>query len=200
MKDRDGRAVSVYALNFGLCARHSIVFGRPASRREHRVYFVERVFGYSTIIKKYIARNQEIKCSECGSEHEIERLEALKFFGMLCPVCKRGTCVVTNLSKKYEAVLRGIQPELLLPPTELGILETIYTEGDGLADKNIAGELDCSYQLVGKRGKIMEERGLLDRDKIKGRRTFNLTAKARDDDFDNNFDRRLSIPEPDVFS
>jgi hypothetical protein len=43
MKDRDGRKVSVFALNFGLCEKHSIEFGRPAGKREYRLYFVERI-------------------------------------------------------------------------------------------------------------------------------------------------------------
>ncbi len=43
----------------------------------------------------------------------------------------------------------------------------------------IAGELDCSYQLVGKRGKFLDERGLVERTKnAEGRRIFSITEKA----------------------
>ena len=42
MKDRDGREVSVYALNYGLCQQQAISFGRPREKREQRLYFVEK--------------------------------------------------------------------------------------------------------------------------------------------------------------
>jgi len=44
---------------------------------------------------------------------------------------------------------------------------------------DIAADLDCSYQLVGKRGKILAERGLVDRNENEqGRRQFELTQAA----------------------
>jgi hypothetical protein len=35
---------------------------------------------------------------------------------------------VTNLSRKYQTLLEAVAPELLLPTTELGILQTLETE------------------------------------------------------------------------
>ena len=40
MTDRDGRKVTVFALNYGLCQRETIQFGRPSGRREDRTYFM----------------------------------------------------------------------------------------------------------------------------------------------------------------
>ena len=123
--------------------------------------------------------NQEIRCDSCDSTIPLERLEALKFYGMVCPVCKSGTCKVINLSKKYEAVLAGISPELLLPYTELGILQTLKTEQRSMNASEIAAELDSSYQLVGKRGKMLAQRGLVERDENEqGRRIFHITPLA----------------------
>jgi hypothetical protein len=82
---------------------------------------------------------------------------------MSCQHCGTGHCKVTNLSKKYEVILIDINPELLLPPSELGILETLFNEKRDLVAAEIAAHLDCSYQLVGKRGKITEVKGLVDR-------------------------------------
>lgn len=195
MKDRDGRSVSVYALNYGLCSRYSIEFGRPEGHREFRLYFVERIFDYTPIITDYLKRNQEIKCSNCDAIYGIDQLESLKLYDMLCPRCKKGTCSVTNLSKKYEKVLENINEELLLPATELGILETLFIENRDLAAAEIAGELDCSYQLVGKRGKIMEERGLVDRKMEQQRRKFKITRQAVETYFAANESRRLDLPD-----
>jgi DNA-binding MarR family transcriptional regulator len=197
MKDRDGRKVSVFALNFGLCEKHSIEFGRPAGQREHRLYFVERIFDYTSIIKQYLEQNQEIKCEDCGMVFGLDKLESLKLYGMSCPSCRTGTCVVTNLSRRYETILQGIQTELLLPATELGILETLFNENRELAAAEIAADLDCSYQLVGKRGKIMEEKGLVDRLMERNRRKFRITEIARGEYFRDNESRSLDLPSDD---
>jgi hypothetical protein len=44
MSDRGGRKVVVYALNYGLCQKYTIEFGRPTGQREFRLYFIERIF------------------------------------------------------------------------------------------------------------------------------------------------------------
>ena len=192
MKDKDGRSVSLFALNYGLCGKHQISFGRPEGKREYRYYYAERVFDDTSILRKFLQVNQEIKCESCEDIFDIEMLPSIQLFDMMCPSCKKGACAVTNLSKKYEAMLGRIQPELLLPETELGILETLFIE-NGIGASEIAGELDCSYQLVGKRGKIMEDRGLVNRKMVNSRRRFSLTPQAVRDYFDENEDRQLSI-------
>ncbi|MGJ4933687.1 BRcat domain-containing protein [Bradyrhizobium sp. HKCCYLRH3083] len=195
MKDRDGRKVSVFALNFGLCEKHSIEFGRPVGLREFRLYFVERIFDSSHIIRSYLHANQEIKCPDCGAIFGLDKLDSLKLYRMRCPECGTGTCKVTNLSKKYETILREVNPELLLPTTELGILETLYGERRDLMAAEIAEDLDCSYQLVGKRGKIMEQKGLVSRLMEQKRRKFRLTELAMKEYFDGNESRKLDVGE-----
>jgi hypothetical protein len=195
MKDRDGRNVSIYALNYGLCNRHSIEFGRPEGKREFRLYFVERIFDFSSIIRRYLNENQEIKCASCGSVFGIDKLDSLKLYKMACPECRTGTCQVTNLSKKYAQMLQDISDELLLPESELGILETLYVGKRDLTAADIAEDLDCSYQLVGKRGKIMEERGLVSRKMDRNRRRFQITKRALENYFAGNDARRLHVGE-----
>jgi hypothetical protein len=179
MSDRDGRKVTIYSLNYGLCQRYTIEFGRPTGEREFRLYFVERIFDYTPIVQAYIAENQEIVCESCGALIPFEKLEALKLYGMRCPECGVGTCRVSNISRKYEKELEQVNAELLLPPTELGILQTLHTENKPLRATTIAGELDCSYQLVGKRGKNLFERGLVERaENEQGKRIFEITDEA----------------------
>jgi thiol-disulfide isomerase/thioredoxin len=194
MKDRDGHKVSVYALNFGLCQKYSIAFGRPSGQREHRLYFVERVFDYTPIVRKFLEQNQEIKCDSCQTIYGVDKLDGLMMYDMLCPSCKKGTCVVVNLSKKYESVIRAVDPNLLLPATELGILETLYTEDRQMVASEIAGELDCSYQLIGKRGRNLADRGLVQRDRNDAnRRVFEISEAAKTDYFDGNSERDLDV-------
>ncbi|MGN7798139.1 hypothetical protein [Leifsonia sp. 22587] len=179
MSNRDGKRVTVYALNYGLCEKYSIAFGRPTETREQRLYFVERVFDYTPLLQDFVASNQEIVCDSCSSVFESEDLEALKRFGMLCPNCRVGVCRVTNISKKYESLIRSVNEEQLLPPTELGILQTLNSEPKPLYASEIAGELDVSYQMVGKRAKALDEQRLVDRQLVRGRREFQLSDAAR---------------------
>ena len=179
MKDRDGREVSVYALNYGLCQQQTITFGRPREKREHRLYFVERVFDYSPIIASYIKVNQEIVCDNCANRHDHEKLPAIEAFDMLCPTCKKGTCRIVNLSRKYEQLIKTVAAENLLPETELGILKTLHDERAKMFAKEIAGELDCSYQLVGSRGRNLAQRELVKRtENERGRRVFEISERA----------------------
>lgn len=194
MSDRDGRRVSVYALNYGLCEKYSIAFGRPNADRSQRLYFVERVFDYNSILQEYIARNQEISCGNCGATYGQVDLEALKKFHMLCPACRVGECRVSNISRKYADVLQSVREEELLPATELGILQTLGSQGDGLYASDIAGELDVSYQLVGKRAKRLDEMKLLDRvNGAGGRREYRLTNGAKTIYFEDGDDTGLSV-------
>lgn len=194
MSDRDGRKVAVYALNFGLCQKIAIAFGRPVEKREHRLYFVERVFDDTSLLRQFMQQNQEIRCNDCGKTFELDQLPGLKMFGMQCPDCKIGVCGITNLSKKYEALLNSVAPELLLPPTELGILQTLETEKRPMYAGEIASELDKSYQLVGRRGKTLAERGLVRRAlNEQSRRTFEITPLAQTSYFGLTADDALDV-------
>lgn len=196
MKDRDGHDVSVYALNYGLCQQEAISFGRPRGKREHRLYFVERIFDFTPIIISYIKVNQEIVCDHCGQRLGHEMLPAIQAFGMLCPTCKQGTCHLINLSRKYEQLIRSVANEHLLPGTELGILKTLHDERERMFAKEIAAELDCSYQLVGKRGRNLAERGLVSRsENERGRRVFEITKSADDVYFTENPDEAMDFGE-----
>jgi DNA-binding MarR family transcriptional regulator len=163
MSDRSGQKVSVFALNYGLCSKYDIRFGRPIGEREFRLYFVERFFDYTPLLLAYLSKNQEIVCEACTERYGYDQLDAIKLFGMLCPRCKRGVIRVTNLSQKYAAELHAVNRDLLLPATELGILQTLFSEQVPMRPAAIAGELDCSYQLIGRRGKGLAEKGLVKR-------------------------------------
>lgn len=196
MKDRDGREVSVYSLNYGLCQQQAINFGKPKEKREHRLYFVERVFDYTPIILSYIKVNQEIICDKCGTKHDHDKLPAIQAFDMLCIACKEGKCKVVNLSKKYEELINKISKESLLPRTELGILKTLHDERRVMFAKEIASELDCSYQLIGRRGKNLADKNLVGRDENnQGRRVFEIGQNAEEIYFSEGSDADFDFEE-----
>jgi len=71
------------------------------------------------------------------------------------PYLQEGDLRITNLSRKYEATLRAVSNDALLPQVELGIIHTLGTESEPQFAGTVAGELDCSYQLVlARRGRV----------------------------------------------
>ena len=200
MSDRDGRKVSVFALNYGLCQRHTIAFGRPVGEREFRLYFVERVFDYTPIMRAFLEHNQEITCNKCGTRQSFDKLDALRHYGMRCPVCPAGICVVVNLSRKYAPMLSKVHEELLLPKTELGILHALHSEAEPKRPAFVAAELDCSYQLVGKRAVRLEERGLVKRLRDEqDHRILEITDLARSSYFATTDAQELDVAEDKLF-
>lgn len=198
MSDRDGKKVIVYAMNYGLCQKYTLSFGRPGRERAYRLYFVERVFDYSPLLHKYMAKNQEIICKDCGFKYSIDDLDAIRWNKMKCRECSEGTCEVINLSKKYEGILRDVDKSLLLPAAELGILQTLHLGSEEMFAGEIASELDCSYQLVGRRGRYLHDRGLVVRGKNEsGRRVFAITDLAEESYFSENDEDGLSVETAD---
>ena len=193
MTDRAGRKVSVFALNFGLCSKYTIKFGRPTGEREFRLYFVERFFDFTPIVLAYFSKNQEIVCENCGYKYSFEHLDALSFYNMKCKECTNGKVVVQNLSKKYEQELRSVNDNMLLPQTELGILQTLHTENSPLRPNYIAAELDCSYQLVGKRARNLFEMGLIKRSTNQNQRIYEIEETAEEAYFSEDQKEELEI-------
>lgn len=191
--DRGAKRVSVYALNYGLCQKYQIGFGRPSERREDRLYFVERPFDYNAVLRAYVKQNQEIKCDKCGAEFDLETMPAIKMLKMRCPTCGSGTCQVVNLSKKYDDMLKAVNPELLLPETELGILQTLHNERRTMFASEIAGELDCSGQLVGRRARHLSERTLVERASQGQLYSYTITDEAEAAYFDQNAEAALDL-------
>jgi hypothetical protein len=193
--DRAGNRVSVYALNYGLCIKYQIGFGRPTERREDRLYFVDRQFDYNSILREYMNSNQEIKCESCHAEFDMAMLPALKMLNMKCPTCGKGQCRVVNLSKKYGDMLEAISPELLLPDAELGIMQVLFAEKETLVASQIAAELDCSGQLVGRRGKNLSERDLVEREHTGSVYRYTLTDQAKAAYFSDAEEDALSLSD-----
>lgn len=179
MSDRAGRKVTIFALNYGLCQKYGIRFGRPTDGPQFRRYLTAQIFDYTPILRAFLERNQEIKCRQCDRSYPLEDLKSLEFWGMHCKWCKTGTVGVVNLSLKYAPELRAVSRDLLLPPTELAILHTLHSESAPLSAAFVAGELDCSYQLVAKRAKRLAERGLVKRYRSKrGKRLLRIEPAA----------------------
>lgn len=184
MSGRDGGKQSVYCLNYGLCIRYSLRWGYPKGT-EHRKYLISRPFDFNNIIEDFLRTSKRIICinPECNRNFSFEQLQFLEFTNMKCPDCQNPVKVIAN-SETIEAELSRVDNAKLLPDVELGILYEIHKSDKPLKPKEIAEELDCSHQLIGRRAKKLDEaKGLISREGETGQRVYKLTERAKEDYF-----------------
>lgn len=117
---------------------------------------------------------------------------------MRCPKCRIGDCKVVNLSRKYGDLIESISPELLLPDTELGILQTLHSEDRTMVAAEIASELDCSGQLIGRRARNLSERSLITREQMGPVYKYELTPRAKEAYFSNPSADELDVGSIDT--
>ena len=130
--------VSVFTLNYGLCQKENIIVDEKSDRK----YRIERTFDFTNLIIDWANTSQIIKCGNCQSTFPMDKLEAIKSFGMLCQACHQKTCEVVTV-------------EVELPPNDkpqirerdFYILNTLKIE-DALTAKQIAAELDASVYSI----------------------------------------------------
>jgi DNA-binding MarR family transcriptional regulator len=96
-------------------------------------------------------------------------------------------------------MLNKVHEELLLPKTELGILHALHTESEPKRPAFVAAELDCSYQLVGKRAVRLEERGLVKRLRDEqDHRILEITDLAKSSYFSATDAQELDVPDDHI--
>lgn len=86
-----------------------------------------------------------------------------------------------------------VSGEILLDKTELGILVVLNSEGNELRPGEIAMELDCSHELVGRRAKTLAERHLLDRPYQGAQRVYSLKDLAKQAYFSKDGSEDLDV-------
>ena len=175
-KDQDANLNVFYYLNYGLCQKEDIYFGKGNDRK----YIIQRRFNYSDIIRNYIQIAKEIKCKGCGTSYPFEMLEQLKLFDMLCPNCKKNNCVITHIETELPSTDKTIE----LPEFDLKLLNALNIDEPQFASL-LAQELDCYYQKVTRRVIDLTNKELIKkekeiREKRYGKRSYYyLTEKAK---------------------
>ena len=97
---------------------------------------------------------------------------------MQCPEC-HNTVEIISTSDSIRKELDKVDQSVLLPKIEYSLLHEI-NKSNNARPKEIAQELDCSYQLVGwKAKKLAEDKQLLLRTGPKTRRVYKLTEDAK---------------------
>ena len=180
MSSRDGGKVSIYCLNYGLCQEKNLRWGKPEGSK-YRKYFIARPFDFNEIIDNFLKESKQIVCTNlnCQENYSMDKHEHFEFNNMKCPKCGEKVKVIP-ISDSIEEEIEKIDKSKLLPEINFGILYELNKKSDPLRAKEIAEELDCSYQLIGKRAKKLdEEKGLIKREKKNNTRYYQLTEKAK---------------------
>jgi len=158
-KDQDSRNVmSFYSLNYGLCVKENIHYGRGKDRK----YVIQRRFNYNFLIEKFLEQAKSIECNNqsCAASFKMEQLDFLKMYEMLCPKCKNGTCEIKNVEvdldeKPVEMLLLSVEYEIL---NSLRICPKQYPA-------ELAQEIDCTVQKIRRIIDKLVDKGLVKRDK-----------------------------------
>lgn len=187
MSDRDGKKVSVYALNYGLTLLENMRWGKP-SGSEYRTYFVARPFSFDGIFEKFLRESKHIICTNpsCKKSYPYDQLQYLEFNKMRCVECQNQV-IVKDFSDGIKAELDRIDKTKLLPAIELGLLHELNASNEKMYARDLSEELDISSHLIAKRAKKLdEEKGLVERDRSESLIKYSISKKAIKYYFEND--------------
>lgn len=157
MSDKDGVASSVYCINYGLSRKLNIPWGKP-SGTQYRKYFIERPFNFNSLIINFLNESKRIQCinPECGKEFSVDQLKFLEFNNFKCNICSNHVNI-QSISDSIIQKIESIDKHKLLPTPELKIIQELLKSEEPMYAREIAQEIDYSGQLVGWRGKKLDQ-------------------------------------------
>lgn len=153
LSDKSGIPVSIYALNFGLCQKENINWGKPKGSK-YRKYFIERPFNYNKVISDFLQNSKIIFCSnpDCNKQFNEEHIPHLEFNNYKCNSCS-SEVITQNLDHNIREAIENIDSTQMLPLEEIKILQDLkYSEQPKFA-RDISQEIDYSKQMVSHRAK-----------------------------------------------
>lgn len=165
--NRDGKNTNIYCLNYGLCKKNNIYWGKPKGS-EYRTYFIERPFNYTNLVLEQIKEMKIIKCTNdnCGRVFGEKELVGLQFTGFKCPNCFGKVVIETVVDKGVMTDMQEAETLPLISRIELEILIELNSKGQYMLARNIAEEVDAnSYRVSRICKKMDEEKGLVERRK-----------------------------------
>lgn len=186
-RDKNGKAVTVYSLYYGLTESERLAWGYPPGR-EFRNYFVQRCFDFTAPIHEFLSQNQTIRCDHCGKCYPLEQKDSFELYKWRCPECGDGICSVVNLARDFSSEVEQLEDDLRLDKVELEILNTLDKEAKPMRAGEVSVLIDVTYQLVGKRTSKLQDMGFVikRRSDDDGRMRSKITDRAKGIYFDSN--------------
>lgn len=173
-KDKDGKDISIFSLNYGLCIDNNIIFDEKSDRK----FRIERVFDFNKLINEWMNNSKDLICSDCQQKYPIEQKDVFIKFNMPCPACQGNVQLRPVIDKKVKQRIDNIDK---LPKKEFEILMVLKNK-DLLRAGELGQELDRAYQSinhsVGKKSKA-KHLGYLDRSEENGIARFSITESGK---------------------
>lgn len=185
-RDKQGKAVIVYAFFLGLTESERMAWGYPDGR-SYRNYFVQRCFDYTRAVHSYLSARETIKCKSCGQCFPMEDQEKIEYFKWRCPECNEPSCSVVSLSDDFRAEVEALDREIMLEPVELEILSTLNDANKKMPAGEISTFIDATHQLIGHRTSKLRDMGLVNKSKdIDNRMKSEITERSQRTYFASN--------------
>ncbi|WP_313532029.1 hypothetical protein [Sphingobacterium multivorum] len=204
LKDKSNISSTLFALDYGLCRKNNLNYGRPKDA-EHRKYYSDSRFSLNHIIREHYNSTQVLKCDN-GHEFSFELLKQFEMYEMNCPSClKEGEikkCKITVSNKELVEKIQEIEKTSLLQVDfdEFRILYALRQFSPISLPVKKLGELnDMSFQFVSKRIPKLIELGFIEIDQAKSlavsKEHYVITAKAMEKVIDFVINKRKETSE-----
>lgn len=189
IKDKSNISSTLFALDYGLCRKYNLNYGRPKDT-EHRKYYSDSRFSLNHIIREHFNSTQVIVCNK-GHEFNFELLKQFELYEMNCPTCLKdgiiNKCKVAVSNKELVDRIKEIEQDSLLQVDfdEFRVLYVLSQFSPISLPMKKLGELnDMSSQFVAKRIPKLIELGFIEIDEEKSlavsKEHYHITAKAKE--------------------
>lgn len=173
-KDKDGKDISIFSLNYGLCMDNNILFDEKSDRK----FRIERVFDYNQVVTNWMKGSQELICEGCNEVYDIEQKVIFVDHNYPCSKCQSKVILKPIINKEHKQL---IQENMQIPLKEFEVLNVLNIK-DNLTATDLGYELDRSYQSIGystgKSSKITNYE-FVERDEQSGRPYFTITSNGK---------------------
>ena len=189
IKDKSNISSTLFALDYGLCRKHNLNYGRPKDT-ESRKYYSDSRFSLNNIVREHFNSTQVLKCSN-GHEFSFELLNQFKLFDMNCPECLKvnnmNKCQITVSNTELVDKIKDLEKTALLDIDidDFKILYTLSQFSPVSQPSKRLGELtDNSFQFINKRIPRLIELGFIEVDQQKSlalsKEHYLITLKAKE--------------------
>jgi len=174
-KDKDGKDISIFSLNYGLCMKNNIIFDKESDRK----FRIERIFDFNKLINDWMNNSKELICTKCLVKYPLEQKDAFIKFSIPCIKCQgkvKLRPLITTIQKEK------IQNTIKIPEKEFEILNALNSKTE-LRAKELGDDLNRTHQSIthsisGQNSKI-KKYNLIDRIEKKRTPFFKLSANGK---------------------
>lgn len=183
-----GKELATYGLNYGLCLKNNIDYGRPQFRRTYD-YWRQEEFYINDLIHEILTSIEKIKCTECGEEYTEDEYK-IYLKRTKCFECGTDNTVI-KINKFEDKLQEKMEKwnQKKLPDSHMDILRVLYnSEGSKLPAYEIALQIDKYHIVVTNAMRYNLVPNGLVRCEERERRYYSITDKARSIYFTNEDD------------